>query len=68
MSKIMENLYLVLIYSALMGTVYLLDLSISPIKESAITNTPSDSEALADIGNDPSYSFIEPLACWILRK
>jgi hypothetical protein len=42
--------------------VYLLDLSISPIKGSAITNTPSDSEALADIGYGPSYSFDEPLA------
>lgn len=31
-----------------MGTVYLLDLSMSPTKESAITNTPSDSEALPD--------------------
>lgn len=55
-----------------MGTVYLLDLSISPVikgsKGSAITKTPSDSEALADIGNGPSYSLVEPLACWILRK
>lgn len=50
-----------------MGTVYLLDLSVSPTNGSAITNTPSDSEAL---GNSP-YSPIgnkEPLLPMTLRK
>lgn len=50
-----------------MGNVYLFDLSTSPIRGSAITNTPSDSEALADIGY-PSYSIFEPLAWLTLQK
>lgn len=52
-----------------MGTVYLLDLSTSPTKGSAITNTPSDSEALADIVDGPSYSCIAlPLVLLTLWK
>lgn len=50
-----------------MGNMYLLDLSISPIRGSGITNTPSDSEALADIGL-LSNAFVEPLAWWTLQK
>jgi len=50
-----------------MGNIYLLDLSISPIRGSAITNTPSDSEALSDIGY-PSNSTVEPLAWLTLQK
>jgi len=50
-----------------MGNMYLLDLSMSPIRGSGITKTPSDSEALADIGY-PSNSLAEPLAWLTLQK
>lgn len=58
------------VQSACMGTVYLLDLSTSAINGSAaITNTPSDSEALAVIGyGSSSNPLLWPLAALILRK